>query len=148
MRGGYRFCQYFALEGETGFTDNSISSMSNASVDADLVQVPFMANAVFSYPIQGLAPFLGVGIGGTTSVIDADHIIAQGIGVTGSESTTTFSWQLFAGVHYAINDRISVGLIYNYRAVDDPRWDRGGILPIEFGEVRNHSIGVSANFRF
>ena len=149
IRGGYRFCQYFSLEGETGFTGNSIDRMANVNnVEADLLQVPFMANAVFSFPIQyALAPFFGAGIGGTTSVLDVDHINIGNAFVTGTESTTTFSYQFFAGVHYAINDQISVGLIYNYRAVDGPRWDRGG-FPIEFGDLRNHSIGLSANFRF
>ena len=148
VRGGYRFCEWFSLEGETGFTGNSIKSMTGASVDADLLQVPFLANAVFSVPLRfGVSPFAGAGVGGVTSIIDADEINDGNLIAIGSEAATSFAYQVFAGVHFAIDDRISVGLIYNYRVVDGPRWDRSSFL-IETGDLRNHSIGVSANFRF
>src|SRR5437899_4379361 len=49
-RGGYRFCEWFALEGEIGFEGNSISSITGAFVDAALYQVPYMANADLTIP--------------------------------------------------------------------------------------------------
>lgn len=147
-RGGYRFCEWFALEGEFGFIGNSISSITGASTDAALYQVPLMANAVITIPTRTpLTPYAGFGLGGTSSIIDADHITVGGVTLFGSEATTTFSWQVFAGVEYEINNRLSVGATYNYRSVDGPKWDRAG-FPIEFGDLSNHSIGVSATFHF
>ena len=148
-RGGYRFCQYFSLEGEMGFTGNSIDHISGTSVDADFFQIPFMANAVFSFPVRyNISPYFGAGMGGTTSIIDANHIHVFNTGddIFGDDSTTTFCYQFFAGIHFAINERISVGVVYSYRAVDGPRFDED--FPIEFHDLKNHSIGVSANFRF
>jgi len=53
--------------------------MSGASVDAALYQVPFMANAVITVPTRTpLTPYGGFGLGGTSSIIDADHITAGG----------------------------------------------------------------------
>jgi opacity protein-like surface antigen len=148
FHGGYRFCDWFALEGETGFTANSITSMTGASVhDTDLLQVPYMANAVFTVPRLQIVPFFGFGLGGTTSVIDTDHITVGNRTAFGSDSTVSFSYTAFAGLHYAINSQISIGLLYDYRFVDGPRWDRGN-FPIEIGDLHNHSVGVSATFRF
>jgi opacity protein-like surface antigen len=148
VRGGFRFCDWFSLEGETGFTGNSVKSMTGASVDADFLQVPFMANALFSFPnTLNLFPYAGVGIGGTASIFDADHITVGTTTAVGSESATSFSYQFFAGVEYRITERISVGGYYNYRVVDGPKWDRSSFL-IQTGDIRNHSIGVNATFRF
>jgi opacity protein-like surface antigen len=148
VRGGFRFCEWFSLEGETGFTGNSIKSMTGASVDAEFLQVPFMANAVFSFPNTiNLFPYVGAGIGGTTCIFDADHITVGSTTAFGSESATAFAYQVFAGLEYRITERISVGGFYNYRAVDAPEWDRSSFV-IETGEIRNHSVGVSATFRF
>jgi opacity protein-like surface antigen len=148
VRGGFRFCEWFALEGETGFTGNSVKSMTGASVDADFLQVPFMANALFSFPNTiNLFPYVGAGVGGTASIFDADHITVGNTTAVGSESATSFSYQFFAGLEYKITEQISVGAFYNYRTVDGPEWDRSSFL-IETGEIRNHSLGVSATFRF
>ena len=148
LRGGYRFCDWFSLEGETGFAGNKISGMTGATVDDTyLYQVPYMVNTVFTIPRLVVTPFFGGGIGGTSSIIDTDHITVGNRTAFGDESTATFAYQLFAGIHFPINDQISLGVIYNFRGVDAPRWDEGD-FPIEFGDLRNHSIGVSANFRF
>ena len=148
-RGGYRFCEFFALEGEFGFDGNDISSMTGASFDnTALFQVPMMANAVLTVPTRtAFMPYGGFGLGGTTSILDTDRITAGAVSVTGTESTTTFSWQAFGGLDYAITDRLSVGLMYNYRSVEGPKWDRGS-FPIEFGRLRNHSLSARVNFRF
>jgi len=149
FKGGYRFCEWFSLEGEAGFEGNSIKSITGASVDAAFYQVPTMANAVFTIPTRTqITPYVGAGLGGTTSIIDVDRLNPTSGGtVVGTEGQTTFSWQVFAGLEYAINDRLSVGLTYNYRNVNGPRWDRGS-FPIEFDDISNHSGGVSVNFRF
>ena len=146
-RGGYRFCEWFALEGEIGFEGNSISSISGASVDAAYYQVPYMANAVITIPTRSLIiPYGGVGVGGVTSILDINDITLGGVPVTGSDATTTFSWQAFGGFDFMINNRLSVGVMYNYRFVDGPKWDRS--FPIEFDDIHNHSVAARVNYHF
>lgn len=147
IRGGYRFCEWFTLEGETGGSGNSIRSITGASVDARIYQVPFMANAILSLPTRTpLTPYVGVGIGGVSTVLDSSHITIGSTTAFGNDATTTFAYQGFAGLQYALNEWFSIGLIYNYRHVDGPKWDRD--FPIEFGALRSHSGGVSFNFHF
>jgi len=148
FKGGYRFCEFFALEGEFGFEGNSISSITGVNVDAALYQVPTMANAVITLPTHSpLTLYLGGGIGASSSILDVDHIIQGGTTIVGTEGQTTFAWQAFAGLEYALNNRLSIGVTYNFRWVDGPKWDRGSVA-IEFDDLHNHSAGVSVNYRF
>jgi opacity protein-like surface antigen len=148
IRGGYRFCEWFALEGEVGGSGNSIHSITGASsVDANIYQVPFMANAILTLPTRTpLTPFIGAGVGGVSTVLDSHDITIGLTTVFGNDSTTTFAYQAFGGLQYAVNEWFSIGLIYNYRHVDGPKWDRD--FPVEFGSLKTHSAGLSFNFRF
>jgi len=148
IKGGYRFCEWFALEGEVGFEGNSIRSITGTSVDAALYQVPTMANAIITLPTRSpLTPYFGAGIGGTSSILDVAHITQGTTTIVGTEGQTTFSWQAFAGLDYALNNRLSIGLTYNFRWVTGPKWDRGNVT-IEFDDMHNHSGGVSVNYHF
>src|SRR6266850_1207222 len=82
IHGGYRFCEFFALEGQTGMDANSIRSITGAtSADANVYQVPFMANAVINLPTRSpLSLFMGAGAGGVASVIDINDITIPSIG--------------------------------------------------------------------
>src|SRR5262245_15578792 len=50
--GGYQFTSWFALEGEVGFLDNKVDSITGASEvhDTWFINVPFLANAKFQWP--------------------------------------------------------------------------------------------------
>jgi len=148
IKGGYRFCPWFSLEGEVGFHGNSISSLTGASVDAVLWQIPEMANFVITLPTHSpLTLQFGAGVGGTTSILDVDHIVQGSTLVVGTEDQTTFAWQAFTGLEYYLNPQLSVGLSYNFRWVDGPRWDHGN-FPVEFDSMHNHSAGISVTYRF
>jgi len=147
-RGGYRFCEWFSLEGEIGFEGNNISSITGAFVDAALYQVPYMANAVLTIPTRSLViPYGGFGVGGTTSILDINDITIGTTTVVGSEARTTFAWQAFGGLEFILNNRLSVGVMYNYRSVDGPKWDRSS-FPIEFDDLHNHSVSARVNYHF
>jgi opacity protein-like surface antigen len=149
VHGGYRFCEFFALEGQTGMDANSIHSITGATFsDANIYQVPFIANAVINLPTHSpLSLFMGAGAGGVASVIDINDITIPSIGtVFGTDTDVTFAYQVFGGIEYALNDRLSVGGKYSYRSVQSPRWGRAVI--IETGHLQNHSVTVGVNFHF
>jgi len=153
IRGGYRFCDWFAVEGETGSVYNNIRSLTGASsVDAWVYQIPFMANAVLSIPTHSIViPYIGGGFGGVCNVLDVNNInyfspALGAVNLWGTDSTTTFAYQGFAGLQFAINEHMTVGVLYNYRHVNGPDWNQD--FPIQFGSLRSHTGTFSFNFHF
>jgi len=148
--GGYLFCPYFALDGETGWIYNEIDSISGGiDADARVMQVPFLANAVFQYPNPThVTPFFGGGAGGSSSVLDIDATSGS-VFVHGTASDTVFAYQGFGGLKYEINDRLAVGVVYKYFKSGDPEWDvRRSSQNIKFDGTETHSVSVTVNFRF
>lgn len=161
LSGGYAFNRYFALEFQTGWTWNPINSVENAAAhDSSLSSVPFMANAVFRYPIPGtrVVPYAGAGAGGALSVFDADGFTrsagTSAVWLYDAASDFVFAWQAFAGVRVELNDRISVGVSYRYQAVDPSSFSfesdfyGGPTVKIGFSALNTHLAAISFNMKF
>lgn len=129
LAGGYNFTEWFALEGEFGMSWNGVDKMGDANpVDATLISVPFMMNARFQLPNPTrIRPYIGAGVGGSSSVLDMDHLEYQANGedweVWGSASDVTFAWQAFAGVQFEVNEQLNIGIEYHYIWTDAPEFD-------------------------
>lgn len=151
VRGGYRFCEWFSLEGETGLHANSIRSITGADrLEANVYQVPLMANALLTLPTRSpVTPFIGAGVGGVENVIDINRLRIPALDpdtLFGADGTFAFAWQGFAGLQFDITERLALGVMYNYRAVESPKWDSDAV--VEFGRLRNHTAAVVVNFHF
>ncbi|HWD91345.1 MAG TPA: porin family protein [Verrucomicrobiae bacterium] len=155
--GGYKFNQWFGLEGETGVIANNIKSITGATIDgnADLANVPFLLNARFELPHGHcpVTPYFGGGAGGAASVISMDrHIELNDVRLSGNDAALVFAYQAFAGLRYAITDRIGLGLEYHYFATTGPTWraDASGTDTdhLRFLGVQSHTISVAFDFRF
>ncbi len=101
--GGYQFCRYFSAEVESGILYNSIKSISGpgssgSDIDASVVNVPLLANAVFHIPLESnFVPYCGFGFGGSTSVLTIDHATIAGRTLDGDDSDFVWAAQAFAG---------------------------------------------------
>jgi opacity protein-like surface antigen len=154
--GGYRLTDWFSLEGETGVVGNNIKSITGASIDGDatLANVPFLVNARFQIPHGKcpVTPYIGGGAGGAASVLSFQHHIDfNGERLHGSDADVVFAYQAFAGLRYAINDRMGLGLEYHYLATTGPTWsahDAGSENHISFLGVQSHAISVAFDYRF
>jgi opacity protein-like surface antigen len=155
--GGYKFTDWFAVEGETGVIANNIKSITGASIDgnADLANVPFLLNARFELPHGHcpVTPYFGGGAGGSASVFSVDHHVdLAGVRLRGSDAAAVFAYQAFAGLRYAINDQMGIGLEYHYFATTGPTWsaDSHGTETdqLRFLGVQSHMISVAFNFNF
>lgn len=65
-------------------------------------------------------PYIGGGLG--VSFVNSDMKSGPGIGgrmINLDDSDTVFTWQLGAGVNYDVNETVSVGLGYRFRALHD-----------------------------
>jgi opacity protein-like surface antigen len=158
---GYRIIDWLAVEFESGITGNEIDSIAGASeVDAGIYTVPFMFNVVAQCNNLGpWHPFVGVGAGGSSVIMDIDEItIGQDTVFGGSEGDVVFSWQGFAGLRYQFNENWSAGLTYRYRWIDDASWDvESGPWPywwsvdhdaIKMGELHQHLVTLGFTYSF
>src|SRR5690348_13278642 len=132
FKGGYRLTDWFAVEGETGVIANNIKSISGASIDgnATLANVPFLLNARIEIPHGKcpVTPYFGGGGGGAATILNFDHHIDfNNVRLHGSDSDLVWAYQAFAGLRYAINDRMGIGVAYHYFATTGASWTAHGI---------------------
>jgi len=156
LTGGYQFCDWFEGEAQLGFFGNRIDSISGASRvhDASFANVPFLINARLQYPNRSpLTPYLGAGVGFSESILDVGNITIGNITMHGNDSDTVFAYQAFAGLRYALNERMGLSLEYHYFASDSAKWraDFSSGTPtdtVSFGHAHTHAISVAFDFQF
>jgi opacity protein-like surface antigen len=149
--GGFRFSEFFALEAETGVMANYIDSITDANdIDqASLANIPFLVNLRFDVPGFPVNPYFGGGAGGAIAVIDSDNLDVGGTSVSGSDSDVVFAYQAFAGLRYAINDNMGVGISYHYFATTEPSWEADNSAGhIKFGRIETHTVTFAFDYRF
>lgn len=155
--GGYQFCDWFSLEGETGIIANSIDSIDGANISgyASLDNVPFLANVRLQLPVRRcpVSPYIGGGVGGSVSIIDFDrNITLNGVTGHGSDGSVVFAYQAFAGLRWAINDNMGIGVEYHYFVTTGPDWKFNAFDTetdhIRFSGVQTHAASVAFDFRF
>jgi opacity protein-like surface antigen len=146
--GGYRFCEWFSAEVETGVIHNYIDEIGAADDlgDTSLANVPLLFNAVFELPTgTPFVPFAGVGAGVSFTVLTIDDVG----GLDGDDSDAVFAYQGFAGVRYNISDQWSVNLTYKYFRTTDPSWEvRNASGDIEVEGARTHAVMAGFTFSF
>jgi opacity protein-like surface antigen len=157
VAGGYRVTPWLALEVESGVLFNSINDADGASVDASLTQVPFMGNVVVQCNnFDRWVPFIGLGAGGVSSVLDIDDRVDTSAGtlfLDGNDGDLVFAYQAFAGIRYEFNHRMGVGLVYRFMGAQGASWDvenagAGEDLKIAFDDVFTHSISALFHLHF
>ncbi len=160
LAGGYQFCQWFSAEAQVGFYGNRIDSITGATEvhDARFANVPFLANVKLQYPNSSrFTPYIGGGAGFSESILDVGRItIPEGGGYVtmhGNSSDTVFAYQAFAGLRYALNERMGLSLEYHYFGADSPKWSSDfsqgtSSDSMGFGHVQSHGISLAFDFEF
>jgi OmpA-OmpF porin, OOP family len=155
--GGYKFTDWFSLEGETGFMANNISSITGGNIDGDatLANVPFLLNARFQLPHGRcpITPYFGGGAGGSATILDfQNHAEINGNHLSGNDSDVVFAYQAFAGLRYAINDHMGIGVEYHYFATTGASYtaDTFGTSSdrLSFAGVQSHAITAAFDYHF
>ena len=105
-----------AIAAETGFLYNTLDEVTagglgTADADGDFTQVPFLGKVVLKFmPESQISPFIGVGGGGVFSELQVDEINGSEVDQGGDETDPAIQGE--AGVRYALNDEIGLGLSY------------------------------------
>lgn len=122
---GYSVTDWFAAEFETAIMGNSVRNITHADdVDATVYTVPLFLNARFQLPTRSrFTPYIGGGFGGTSSVLDVDHMSFMGTYFEGSASDIVFAFQGFAGFRVALSEHMGLGLEYRFVHSDAPTYE-------------------------
>lgn len=132
---GYNFSESFAAELETGVIDNSISSiagntLSSFGASASTYEIPILVNAIYRLPLKGgWTPYVGAGVGGAATYLTAKNVPLFGFSSNSSYSSTdfTFAYQATAGLKYAINETMEVGIAYKFIGTTDHSWSANNV---------------------
>lgn len=155
VRAGYGLTDWLAAEVETGVTANGIDSITGATVaDGSLASVPLLLNARLHVPDNSrFSPYVGAGFGLATTLLTADKIVIGGTSLDGSTAAAVFAYQAFAGVDFAINDRMSLGLEYRYFHAEKSNMTADLTVGtpsdrVKLGAIQTHAVSVAFKFRF
>jgi len=159
---GYHVTPWLGVEFQTGYTLNGVDSLNmwgfSQSMDASVMQLPFMVNVVYECNHCGkFVPFIGAGVGGMSSFFSVDDTVwveNAYVGMDGTGADIEFAYQFFGGLRYEINDRMGVGVLYRYSASQGPSWDVEDwywdytIGEIKLDDLRTHTFSLVFNAKF
>lgn len=160
---GYQFVDWASVEIESGFMGHEVNTVTGATYvhDAFYGNVPFLFNGRLQLPMGRcpVIPYVGAGVGFAATWFDVDVLefrdaVGDIYGISGSDSDTVFAWQAFAGLRYAINERMGLGVEYRFFEADGPSFeaDFHGFYPysntIKFGKSQTHVISLAFDFHF
>jgi len=120
---GWNFNRLSAAELEFGYAKAGSNSMPGFSMDnAHVANVPLLANFTFTLPRPNarVVPYLGAGAGGDDVLYNPNGFTDGSPANFGNASDMVFAWQAFAGLHFRMNERMSLGFGYKYFATGDP----------------------------
>jgi len=155
VRGGYGVTDWFDAEIETGIMVNDIDSATGATqTDASLANIPFLINARFHCPAwHRVCPYFGGGLGGSSTVLSADDLVINGTSLNGTVAGIVFAYQAFAGLRFAINERMGLSVEYHYFATTDSTMQADVTVgtssdQVKLGGTASHTATIAFDYRF
>ncbi len=139
LGGGVHLSPSWKLGLELGIIYNSVSSIGGQTGGfggVDYLQMPIMANVIYTLPLKGpVSAYAGVGVGGVYEVLATDWF--------GSEESFSFGYQGMLGVKYALSETVDLGLAYRLL----------GTIEHDLGDATvdgtfSHSIVAAFTFKF
>jgi opacity protein-like surface antigen len=147
---GFDITEALAIELQTGASYNNINTggtqaLALAGYDADLYQIPILANLIFKAPLPGgLTPYVGAGFGGVASELDTHTH-----GFWASDTDFTPGYQALAGVNCTLNRHTEFGVGYRLLGTTAHTWFPND--PVRYtpaGQTFSHSIMATLTVSF
>ena len=157
IRGGYGLTDWLAAEVETGMLANDIETITTTGVlesNGSILNVPLLFNLRLQVPEKHrLAPYIGAGAGFTSTVLTGNELIIGTRRFEGVEADVVFAYQFFAGVRFALNERMGLSAEYHYFHADASNFTMDtpsgvGTEDIKLGRTETHSFTVAFDWRF
>lgn len=155
IRAGYGLTDWLDSEIETGVTANNIDSITGATVsDGSLANIPLLFNLRLHTPDQSrLSAYLGGGVGCASTILTGDDLVIGATKFDGTAADAVFAYQGFAGLRFAISDRMGLSLEYHYLHTEASNMSADLTVGVpsdrvKLGRTETHSISASVDFRF
>lgn len=155
FRGGYGLTDWLDAEAEVSVTSYSIDSITGATqADGSLANVPLFLNARLHLPeTYRFSPYVGAGFGISSTILSGDNIIIGGTTFDGTTADAVFAYQAFAGLRFAINDRMGLSFEYHYFHAEKSNMSADVVFGVpsdrvKLGRTEAHSFSVAFDFHF
>lgn len=151
---GWAFNRFVSADFETGFQGTRIDYVPGYFQynHSDVYDIPFLANAILSFPIPHtiVTPYIGAGVGGANTYFDARGFGDSSQTVYRTENDVEWAWQAMAGLRFRLAPNVSLGLGYRYFTTADTTY---GYPPspnfnVGFDGVRTHSVLFTFDWKF
>jgi len=130
---------YFRYEGEISYMASDMDTYDGDPADAEIDALTFLANGYLDFDIGGpLTPYITGGIG-------ASNIEISEPGYT-DEDDTVFTYQVGAGVGYAVSETVTLDCRYRYISGQDMEFSEGGSTAEV--EVASHNLTIGLRMGF
>jgi opacity protein-like surface antigen len=125
---GYVFNRYLSGEVELSYTRNDLDTLNAVSfafpagtgpvpAKGDATTLSGMVNAYLSLPFDQVRPYVGAGIG--VARVSANGAGFAGVAGETDDSDNAFTWQLMAGVAFALSPNLELGARYRFQHIND-----------------------------
>ena len=139
---GFALNRFLAVEVEAAGLWNELDESNDW-----LMQVPLLANLLLRYECKGnWTVYAGVG-GGGAAVIAHTTAFAE----EDTDLTVVPAWQATAGLSYRFGSGLSLGLVYKYMGIADPKLEvevMGIRQTFKLEDVHNHYGGIQLIYSF
>lgn len=153
--GGYGLTDWLDAEAEVGLNSYRIDSVTGATrADGTLANVPFFLNARLHLPdTYHFSPYVGAGFGISSTILTGDNVMIGGTIFDGTSADAVFAYQAFAGLRFALNDRMGLSLEYHYFHGEKASLSADvvfGVLSdrLQLGRTESHSVSIAFDFHF
>lgn len=145
--GGYDF-DMFRLEGELFYKTNGIDQITlglSAPADGDFTTLGLMVNAYYDFrTATPVTPYIGAGLG--MAQVSAEDVTVGGT-LVADDDDMVFSYQLIAGIGYAVSNAVTLDLAYKYLGTADPSLTDVDGAPFDT-EYNSHNVVLGLRYKF
>jgi len=127
------------LEGEISYQENDIDKVSGFNASGDIDALTFLANGYFDFDIGGtIKPFITAGLGFSNVEISEPGF---------SEDDNVFTYQIGAGVGFALSETVTLDCMYRYLGASDFEYSYSELVPgVGFATLNGEAEIASHNF--
>ena len=161
----YEIIPHFGIEGQIGYSSINVDRFEGnlAAPGAGALNGAFpikghvgtiagFTNAVFT-PLTDrhqVFPYLGAGIGFTSSWVDLESVNVLGAAVPlgATSSRTSFAFDAFIGADYRVSERGNIGLVYQFSRSNPSGLGSTDTFAAKTGALNAHLIAALFEYRF